>query len=227
MRLFIFDIDGTVTNTKAVDDHCFINSFERRYNVRLGKIDWAEFENVTDKGLYEELYRRYFNSVVSGDEMAEFQKDFFTLLESHQFNSPELFTEIPGAAAFVNYCIQRSEIKIAFATGGWGHSAQLKLTASSIPYLGFPLSNSDNFHRRQDILTNAIQQSKLYYQDENLEQVLYFGDGVWDLATTRELQIPFIGVDYKRDDKLRKAGATTIVFDFEEPEKVVELCNCL
>jgi beta-phosphoglucomutase-like phosphatase (HAD superfamily) len=50
MTLLIFDIDGTLTDTKGVDDHCFMSAFQDEYAVELHNIDWANFKNITDLG---------------------------------------------------------------------------------------------------------------------------------------------------------------------------------
>jgi beta-phosphoglucomutase-like phosphatase (HAD superfamily) len=52
MKLLIFDIDGTLTDTKRVDDECFINAFQDEYGVILTNTDWTTFVNVTDTGLF-------------------------------------------------------------------------------------------------------------------------------------------------------------------------------
>jgi len=59
MKLIIFDIDGTLTNTKEVDDKCFINAFEKTFQLNIKDQIWADLKNVTDWGITEEIiYQR-------------------------------------------------------------------------------------------------------------------------------------------------------------------------
>ena len=82
MTLLIFDIDGTLTDTKRVDDHCFIAAFQDEYQVVLQNIDWPNFKNVTDLGLFTDLFNAYFNKKPKKSEVKIFQKRFFSYLEN-------------------------------------------------------------------------------------------------------------------------------------------------
>ncbi len=53
--------------------------------------------------------------------------------------------------------------------------------------------------------------NKLYYH--SLE-IIYFGDGLWDYKTCKNLGIRFIGIDYMNNGKLRNAGANQVFRDF-------------
>jgi phosphoglycolate phosphatase-like HAD superfamily hydrolase len=223
MKLLIFDIDGTLTDTIGVDNECFISAFEDEFQVELTQTDWATFQNVTDAGLFQDLFESNFNKKPTLNEKETFQARFFEYLRLNLVNNPERFNEIRGAKKFIENCLQHYGIKVAFATGGWGTSAKMKLQASGIPYENLPLSCSDRFISRQEILTNAVEQSLRQHSTASFSEVIYFGDGVWDLKTTAELEIRFIGVDAKQDGKLKNLGATQVIKDFSEVESIFEL----
>jgi len=58
MKYIIFDIDGTLTNTKKVDDECFINAFEQTFDINIEQVNWEDIANVTDWGITEEIILR-------------------------------------------------------------------------------------------------------------------------------------------------------------------------
>ena len=97
MNLLIFDIDGTLTNTKLVDDLCFINAFQDQYKVMLANTDWTNFANVTDTGLYNDLYFSIRKTEPEKDEKTKFLNRFILYLTNQLQSSPEKFKEIPGA----------------------------------------------------------------------------------------------------------------------------------
>ena len=223
MKLLIFDIDGTLTDTIGVDNECFIRAFEDEFQVELTQTDWATFQNVTDAGLFQDLFELNFNKKPSTFEQDTFQTRFFEYLQSNLEKSPERFSEIRGAKKFIESCLQHNEIKVAFATGGWGTSAKMKLRASGIPYKNLPLSCSNRFISRQEILADAVEQSSREHDSASFSDVIYFGDGVWDLQTTTELDIRFVGVDAKQNGILKNLGANQVINDFSEVESIFEL----
>jgi phosphoglycolate phosphatase-like HAD superfamily hydrolase len=225
MTLLIFDIDGTLTDTKKVDDNCFFLAFLNEYKIELKNIDWATFTNVTDHGLFLDIYCSAFNKNPTEIDKINFQKIFFEYLDKQLKSNPEKFKSVNGASKFINYCLEHTNFKIAFATGGWQYSAKLKLQAADIKNSNIPMSSSDILFRRQDILLEAIEKSKHFYKTETFEKIVYFGDGVWDYKTTSELEIEFIGVDITEDKKLEKLGVENILNDFDDIVKVLSMID--
>jgi beta-phosphoglucomutase-like phosphatase (HAD superfamily) len=48
MKVVIFDIEGTLTETNAVDSDCFIRSVGEVLGVRDFETDWSQYQFVTD-----------------------------------------------------------------------------------------------------------------------------------------------------------------------------------
>jgi phosphoglycolate phosphatase-like HAD superfamily hydrolase len=221
MTLLIFDIDGTLTDTKDVDDDCFISAFFDEYKIELKNIDWSIFNNVTDYGLFIDIYNSSFNRNPTEADRLNFQRRFFEYLNNKLKSNPGKFKSVNGASNFIKYCLDYTNYKIAFATGGWHYSANLKLQAANIFNVGIPISSCDILFRRQDILLEAIEKSKHHYKTQTFDKIIYFGDGVWDYKTTCELEIEFIGVDITQNKKLEKLGVENILNDFADIVKVL------
>ncbi|MEK7260013.1 MAG: hypothetical protein AAB211_09505 [Pseudomonadota bacterium] len=79
------------------------------------------------------------------------------------------FAEIPGARAYVQRLHTSTTHRIAYATGGWGGSAQLKLSLA-----GFPV--------------NGV-----------FGTITYYGDGHWDAIAAKALGWQFVPVGKKLD----------------------------
>ena len=55
MKVVIFDIDGTLTQTNAVDSECFIRSVREILGVEDFETDWSQYQFVTDSGVAQEI----------------------------------------------------------------------------------------------------------------------------------------------------------------------------
>ena len=154
--------------------------------------------------------------------MADFRRIFLKKLENKFKSSPTSFQEVKGAISFLKHCSQNSQLKIAFATGSWRHSAIFKLMTSDIPYQNLILSNSDDFISRQEIVLDAIEKVKERYGQAHFEKIVYFGDGEWDFKTTQALNLPFIGIDVKEDEKLEKLGTKYVFPNFLDIDAILE-----
>jgi beta-phosphoglucomutase-like phosphatase (HAD superfamily) len=58
MKLAIFDIDGTLTETNEVDDECFVKAFAASHQITEIETDWTKYTHVTDSGLVSEIFRQ-------------------------------------------------------------------------------------------------------------------------------------------------------------------------
>lgn len=50
MKLVIFDIDGTLTQTNRVDSGCFVEVVKEVLGVEDFETDWSQYQYVTDRG---------------------------------------------------------------------------------------------------------------------------------------------------------------------------------
>ncbi|QTD38046.1 HAD hydrolase-like protein [Polaribacter batillariae] len=217
MVAIIFDIDGTLTDTTKVDDKCFIEAFNNIFGINISNQNWSELTNVTDWGITEEIILNNKNRIPTDVEYEKMISEFFSLLQSEFNADKKQFCEIKGAYNFIKFLLKKSNIKIGIATGGWAKSANLKLKSIGIDSSEFVFFNSNHFKTREDILLNTIR--KLNQNTENnIDRIIYFGDGTWDFLTCEKLGIEFIGIDNLENNKLKNLGVKNIYKDFENYE---------
>ena len=125
------------------------------------------------------------------------------------------FSEIKGAVDFVTYLQAHDEFELGFATGGWKETAEIKLRAVGIEPNQFVLSTSNDFIERENIVTAAVTACQALHSTE-FDSITYFGDGVWDLHTTKALGHQFIGVDAKGSEVLKSTGAGRVIRDYAQ-----------
>jgi phosphoglycolate phosphatase-like HAD superfamily hydrolase len=96
MRLVVFDIDGTLTQTMKADTECFVRSLTDI--CRFGDVDtdWSRYKHATDSGVLHEIYEVHAERSPSPIEISRFREHFVSLLTQASSEAPFA----PVAAAF-------------------------------------------------------------------------------------------------------------------------------
>lgn len=215
MKFIIFDIDGTLANTKTVEDNCFIAAFDETFGIDLSDQDWADLPNVTDWGITEAIIKRAWGRLPSEQEYDSMKSNFTQRLNNERRRDRSQFAAIEGATEFFNALRETDGMAVGIATGAWEESALIKLDAIGIDPAGVGFSNSNYFKTRASIVKDVIAQLKTQTGNEP-ERVVYFGDGVWDHRTCQEIGIDFIGIDATGDGKLKELGVESIFRNYRD-----------
>ncbi len=219
--LIVFDIDGTITNTTQVDDFCFIQTYKDLYRINLEQADWNEFKHFTDLGISNQIFQDNFKRLPEGREIDSIKYHFLKLLKIQFNKDPGKFSEVTKAVSFINDLCRRN-YPIAIATGGWQETAIYKLEKVGIELNGIPFANSNHHYSRQKITEIAIHSAKEKYATD-FGQIIYFGDGKWDLLTCQEMGIKFVGVDFQQNGELKELRAGIVIKDFENTRELINL----
>lgn len=217
MKTFVlFDIDGTLLYSDKIDSRCFADSYEAVFGRAFPTIDWTRFTEVTDHVIFRTAYFDHFGRYPTEAERTNFEDHYLEALRQAREEQPADFREVPGAARLWRQLAADERYVPGIATGGWQRPAAIKLAHVGIPanhpFAGYA---NDKFSR-VDILNEAINKVRASHQ---IDQVIYVGDAVWDVTTTRKMNLPLIGVRRKGDhEALRRLGATRIVTDFTPPQ---------
>lgn len=222
MKLVIFDIDGTLANTKQIDDACFIRAFDTTFQIDIREQKWEDITHLTDWGITEEIIQKHLKRSPTEAEYALMEANMIANLKKAKAETPAHFQEITGAKHFFNHLHTLPNVTLGIATGAWEKSAFIKLGSIDLDPTNFPFSNSSHFKTREGITNHAIRQAKAKYEGD-FEEIIYFGDGVWDYKTCKNLGIRFIGIDFMRDGKLKGIGATTVFEDYLDMGKILEV----
>lgn len=218
MHLIIFDIDGTIIDSVKTDDECFIQSFQDLFNIDLRSADWTNFKNVTDSGLTAEIFKIHLNREPEEQEIHKLKNHFYRLLSDR---SKEI-SEIPGAINMLKYLHAQPNISVAFATGGWKETAELKLSTIGFERGDIVLTSANQDISRSIITQLAIKETQVKQKLASFDSITYVGDGIWDFQTTKALGFNFIGIDFHQNNKLINAGAERIINDFTDLEQIIK-----
>jgi len=187
MHATIFDIDGTLLHSAAVDDALY----REAVRVVLGDVRLRqtlhEYECVTDTGVLGQILAD--NEIPSSKgTLDQICTTFVELLDAH-LDKHGPFAEIPGARNLLRSLRESPAHAVAMATGGWRQSAELKLRSAGIDYSGIPLATANDHHERTAIMEIALSQL-----GDGFESITYYGDGPWDRDACLTLGWGFVAV---------------------------------
>lgn len=187
MHAVVFDIDGTLLESAAVDDALYkgaVRSVLGDVQIRPYLVD---YDYVSDSGILSEILTD--NSIADEpDVVAAVRLRFVESLKAY-ISEHGPFPEIPGAKDILRKLGESSNHAVAMATGGWRDSALLKIDTAGFGEFGYPIATSDDAYDRKEIMRIAL--SRL---GNSFSSVTYYGDGPWDRDASQELGWNFVAV---------------------------------
>ena len=219
--LVIFDVDGTLVYSNKIDSQCFAQAYKEIYDCPFPSIDWTKYPHVTDHTIFKTVIRQHFGRDATEAEMTEFQQHYIGLLEHFRVVRPEEFQEVPNAKLTIDNLRNDDRFVVGIATGGWQRPAHVKLNHVKIPAHELFLSGADGKETREEIIQQVI--GAVQVQHAVISRVVYVGDAIWDVHTTRKLNMNFIGIRRTGDlEILEREGTKIVLQDFSNYERFVE-----
>jgi phosphoglycolate phosphatase-like HAD superfamily hydrolase len=217
MRLAIFDIDGTLTQTNEVDSVCFVQAMADAHAVGRVNTNWDEYAHTTDSFITREVLRERFGRAPEDAERDEFISRFVSLLEESRSRDASVFGEVAGASAALARLWVEPGWAVAIATGCWRGSGLLKLSAAGLETEGVPAAFAEDGVSREEILLAALKRARESSGRDGFDRVVSLGDGLWDVSAARNLGFAFVGVGGGEPAAmLRAAGASHVIEDFND-----------
>ena len=214
MRLVIFDVDGTLTDTMTIDAHCFLSTFRDVCGFADVESDWSRYTNPTDAGILHEVFELRIGRPPSPTEMAHFREHLVALFRVAAEIRP--FDPVRGAPELLARLKQGNEYSIALATGCWADAARVKMSSAGMRYDDYPSASADDGPERDSIIKLALARAA-GSNGQKLSDVIYVGDGVWDIHACGKVGIHFLGIAANvQKEKLIVAGATHVLPDFSD-----------
>ena len=181
----IFDIDGTLVDSGGFEDALYTAAVRDVFgDVRI-RTDWGDYEHVTDAGIALQICKD--NGLEIGNTAQELRTRFGERMSTY-LRAMGPCAAMPGAIAFWNKLRDRSDVQVGIATGGWGHTARMKLESAGFVCTDVPLASSDDGHARVAIMERC--RALLSPTDSTA----YIGDGEWDQVAAERLGWHFFGV---------------------------------
>ncbi len=215
MTLVMFDIDGTLTESFALDAVAFLDALHDVFGFDHVSDDWASYQHVTDAGILAEVFDLRWSRPPSPEEIARIQAHFVALL-SARVAAVGGIQPVSGAEALLARLLASPDHAVAYASGGWGAAARMKLRSAGLPITGVPCAFSDDEISREGLCRLAQARAEVHY-GQTFSRIIYVGDGVWDVRASKRLGYGFIGVSQAAGaQRLRAEGAVHVLPDFQD-----------
>ena len=211
--LMLFDIDGTLSATTLSDGRCFATSFEHVFGFPCPTTDWHAYQHVTDSGIVHELLEGRQGRRATASEWDAFVSAYMEILANDHAVHPHEYGEIPGAASLIRELVSPPNAQpVALATGCMKRSAMFKLSKAGIDGSTLAGGFADDAISRVGIARCAIARAGGTPSD-----IVYIGDGIWDVLTSAQLGMRFVGIAHQSDEqRLRDHGATSVIADLND-----------
>ena len=226
VKLAIFDIDGTLTNTNSVDGECFVKALSKAHDITEINTDWATYPHTTDSGITLRIFQEKFGRDPEAPELDKFKSCFVNMLSEQYDSNSSSFNAIAGASVALDKLKRETDWAVAIATGCWRESALFKLRAAEIDINGIPAAFAEDGLSREEILQSAVSQSLEQYRLSSFAKTVSIGDALWDVRTARRLKFAFLGVRGGGSAAiLDRAGAKHVIEDFADYDRLVRFLN--
>ncbi|MEM6725675.1 MAG: hypothetical protein AAF598_16660 [Bacteroidota bacterium] len=153
-----------------------------------------------------------------------FKDHYVSMLEEGRKVNPGGFMEVRGSRKLVEHLLDRPQFEVGIATGGFRKPAFVKLRHVGIPTDQLMMNFADDCYSREQIIQGVLDQATPI--QEQINKIVYIGDALWDVRTTRNMNMPFIGIKPPNQvQELLDAGAQHVISHYEDIDGFIELCH--
>ncbi len=211
-KLAIFDIDGTLTDSVKILQSAFVKALN---NFGLYDFDtnWSSYKHHTDSYIFKTIFEAQLKKPLIQKDIERFEDLLYELISEAIIQNP--LKEIEGAKNFLSALTHNSEFDIVFATGSLFNPAKLKLEQVGISLPDKLLISANQIFSRDELVLKAIATAKVFYSNNAYEQIISFGDGLWDYETSKNINIDFIGIN---NEKLQEYNVPSFYLNYRDNE---------
>ncbi|MGH7807253.1 MAG: HAD family hydrolase [Thermodesulfobacteriota bacterium] len=184
MRLFLFDIDGTL----LLSGGCAIRAVNRAFSTVFGvknAMDGIRADGKTDPIILREIFNKSLGRDFQQEEANKVFKQYVLFLREEITNS-QGFRIMPGIPELLKALSQSEGLILGVATGNIEEGAWIKLERAGLhSYFKFGGFGSDSEHREQ-LIRIAIERGKsLVNHSREFEEIFVIGDTPFDIIHGR------------------------------------------
>ncbi len=225
-KLFLFDIDGTLTYSKhRIGYRLTYDAFEELTGVAVPDDHPSSFAGKTDLQIFRELAADF---DVDSDIVERQCVHVSAALERRfaEYATPEWIALLPGASELVRSLAGHDDIVLGLLTGNVKPSAYMKLRCNGLDeYFSFGAFGCDHADRTKlppIALERAHAHTGMAFTSEN---TVIVGDAVGDITCAKAHGMKVFGVATGGlpAGALREYGADIVVDDFSRVDEVCEL----
>ena len=180
MKLFIFDIDGTLIQPRGVGHRAADIAFERLHGIK-NIMEGIDTCGQTDPLILNQMYLKAFDRQHSTGESEDFYSLYIDCLKS-ELEKEKSLEVLPGVFILLEYLSQREDVLLALGTGNIEPGAWLKLEYAGLnDFFEFGGFGSDSEDREKLLRIGLIKGKIQYNNNKNFDKVYVIGDTPMDI----------------------------------------------
>ena len=189
MQSYIFDIDGTLVDTKKNGKKAFIESFEILHKLKLNE---DLFGLSFLGGVDYIIYRRLCNYLEIREDKIELFIELYASVLEDKYSPEKVRWSFPGSLIKLMDLLKNKSHLLSVGTGNFQKTADIKLKfAGILDYFSF-IGGCHREETRTEIIGKTVQYSLL--QKIAPQDIFYIGDAPADRSCAHELALSFIGI---------------------------------
>lgn len=215
--LVLLDIDGTLIRSTDHDNAALAAAWAETHGHAVDT-DWSRYRTSTDRGIAREILADRLRRPAGTAEIDAIEQAVLRHYPDHL-----ALEQVPGAARLVSTLRALPGVGVALASGSFARTARRKLQAARLHVDQVPAAFSDAHDERTGIIDAASRHAAREHGINDFEIRVYVGDGIWDVAAARALDIGFVGIGAgKRAKALRDAGAQRVLADYSDLSRALD-----
>ena len=193
MKLFLFDIDGTLIKPRGVGQRAAEIAFERLHGIR-NIMEGIETCGQTDPLILNQMYLKAFNREHNAGESENFYSVYIDCLKS-ELEKEKSLEVLPGVLILLDYLVQREDVLLAVGTGNIESAAWLKLEYAGLKdFFEFGGFGSDSEDREKLLRIGLVNGKIKYNNNKNFDKVYVIGDTPMDIIHGKSIGAETIAV---------------------------------
>ena len=147
MRLVMFDVDGTLTESSALDSATYLDVLREIFGFHDVSGDRATYRHVTDTGILAEIFQTRLGRLPTPEETDAIRNRFSATL-AERINAAADLRPVAGAAELLaRLAGQPDEYAAAYASGGWGVTRASSCAQQGCRWTVYPERSRKTIHR--------------------------------------------------------------------------------
>lgn len=185
MKLFLFDLDGTLVSTGGAGLRALSTTFHELYQTDH-ILDQVDPSGKTDPAIFREIVDVFLKRSVTPYELDQISATYLTHLARETAQSPH-YKILPGVHSFLNYLSVQRDVTVGLGTGNLEKGARIKLEPSGLnPFFLYGAFGSDA-EDRSTLLRVGHERAAAFSEEEiGPNNVYIIGDTELDILAARK-----------------------------------------
>lgn len=203
MKLYLFDIDGTLLSARGSGRGAFDAVMLAQHGIANAS-EGIRYGGKTDPGIIDEIFTARFGRVATAAEKEAFLDAYLPRLRDMLREGVDVLPGVPEALAFL-----RDKATLGIATGNIREGAEAKLSAAGLG--GFTVGGYGcDSHVRSELVAKAISRAGPH------DEVIVVGDTIHDISAARACGATVVAVATGADTADALAHADVVMATLEE-----------